>query len=127
MSPELSLLNEVLPEEVIQSIFKKYGCHFGGRFWNARNVLTIYLYQSILGMSCAEAILIFVSTFLESSNDHASPSPNTGNFCRNRSKLHPGAIMELMIYVYEKVEESIPESSLWHGHHVYYIVCIVRT
>jgi hypothetical protein len=88
-------VNKILPEEVIQAIFKKYHCDLGGTFWNSQNVFMIYLYQNIRGVSCSAAIAFFLSAFLKDQENknyknvpgqdivppppQTQPSSNTGN------------------------------------------------
>ena len=116
---ETSGLGSILSKSEVEGVFKECGCFFGGLFWNALSVFWVYFYQKIHGVSCKNAVAVFVSSLVK--QGRRFPCSCTSNFCTNRAKLAVKAIRKLLELVYTKLHQKIFPEHRWHGHDVFYV------
>ena len=109
---------KVLPQEVIEKVFRKYDGLFGGTFYNTAFVLWAFLLQTLSdgkSRSCSTAVgRIVAFCFADGKNP---PDEDTGNYCRARAKLSRNALHELVTLIAKNTESIVSEAWLWKGKH----------
>ena len=106
-------LPELLTKELLQEVFIKHKCLFGGVFHSAI-VLWAFLCQVMRDgkdASC-QAAVARISNFLIQ-NGQKAPHANTGDYCYARAKLKPSAIQELVMRIASIVQDTQEERWRW--------------
>jgi putative transposase len=107
----------VLSGERIERIFKKHGNLFGmGQVYSTVVMLWSFLSQVLRDgkeASCQAAVARIV-VFQE---QHGAPTPtsDTGDYCRARSKLSEAALRDLSVEVAAEVEDRVDSQWKWKG------------
>ena len=105
----------ILSEERIARIFQKHRSMFGGIYTNSL-VLWAFLSQVLRDgkeASCQSAVARIVS-YLQLTG-HATPTRDTGDYCKARAKLSEHALKELSCEVAKEVQENARPDWLWKG------------
>lgn len=110
---------EILSAERIERIFARHGCLFGRHGVYTTAIMVWSFLSQVLRdgkeASCQSAVARVVS-YCEQAG-FASPTPDTGDYCRARAKLSEAALHELSCEVAEELEQAADESWLWKGKH----------
>ena len=110
---------EIVSAERIERIFARHGCLFGRHGVYTTAIMVWSFLSQILRdgkeASCQSAVARVVS-YCEQSG-LGSPTRDTGDYCRARSKLSEAALHELSCEVAEELEQAADESWLWKGKH----------
>lgn len=110
---------DVLSADRIERIFAKHRCLFGLHgIYSSAIMVWSFLSQVLRDgkeASCQAAVARVVS-YCEQSG-MASPTSDTGDYCRARAKLHEAALHELTCEVANDLETTADEPWLWKGKH----------
>jgi hypothetical protein len=116
--PRLPFAN-VLSAERIERIFAKHGGLFGRHgVYSTAIIVWSFLSQVLRDgkeASCQAAVARIVSHCEQAGA--GSPTHDTGDYCRARSKLSEAALYELSGEVAEELEQAADERWLWKGKH----------
>ena len=110
---------EVLSAERIQRIFAKHGNLFGGRAIYSTAVMVWSFLGQVLRdgkqASCQSAVARVVLHSLQQGT--ATPTADTGDYCKARAKLSEAALRDLSCEVAGEMEQPADASWLWKGLH----------
>lgn len=110
---------EILSAERISQIFARHGCIFGRQgIYTAAITVWSFLSQVLRDgkeASC-QAAVARVASYCQQAGI-ATPTEDTGDYCRARAKLAEAALHELSRDVAEEVEQAADSSWLWKGEH----------
>ena len=110
---------EVLSAERIERIFAKYGNLFGvGAIYSTTLMVWSFLGQVLRDgkkASCQSAVARVVAHCQQ--QGVATPTENTGDYCKARAKLSEAALRDLAREVASEVDERADASWLWKGLH----------
>ena len=110
---------KVLSAERIERVFTKHGNLFGGGAIYSTAIMVWSFLSQVLRdgkeASCQAAVARVVS-YCEQQGV-ASPTSDTGDYCRARAKLSEVALHELSGEVAEELEQAADQSWLWKGQH----------
>lgn len=110
---------ELLSADRIGKIFAKHDCLFGVHgIYNTAIVMWSFLSQVLRDgkeASCQAAVARIVSYCQQ--RGLASPTEDTGDYCRARAKLSEAALRELSCEVAEELEQVAKPEWLWKGKH----------
>ena len=110
---------DILSAERIAKIFTRHDSLFGMRSVYTTAIMVWSFLGQILRdgkeASCQAAVARVVSYCKQ--KGMASPTEDTGDYCRARSKLPEAALHELSCEVAEELEQSCDASWLWKGMH----------
>jgi hypothetical protein len=107
----------VLSADTISSVFEKYAKRVG-RIYTHAIVLWAFLSQVLRDgkeASCQSAVARIISHLQR--RGQKTPSSDTGDYCRARSKLPEPALKELSCQVADEAEQQSPTNWLWKGRH----------
>lgn len=108
---------EVLSAERIERVFARHGCLFGlCGIYSVAVMVWSFLSQVLRDgkeASCQSAVARVVSYCRQCGL--ASPTSDTGNYCRARAKISEAALHELSSEVAEELERAADKSWLWKG------------
>ena len=108
---------EVLSAERIERVFAKCGCLFGLHgVYTTAIIVWSFLSQVLRDgkeASCQAAVARVVSHCQHAGL--ATPTSDTGNYCRARAKLAEGALHTLSCEVAADMEEAADKTWLWKG------------
>lgn len=108
---------EILSAERIEQIFNKHGCQFGLHGVYTPAIMVWSFLSQVLRdgkeASCQAAVARVVSHCQH--QGLASPTPDTGDYCRARAKLSGTALAELSGEVAEELEQAAKKDWLWKG------------
>ena len=111
----------VLPAEVVRTIFQKHNAWFGNTYnaiYNTVTTLWAFLSQTLSDgktRSCSAAVARIIAFAM--SVGKTPPSTNTGDYCAARTKLSVDAIRELQMLVDKNTKVAVPEKWLFNGRH----------
>ncbi len=108
---------EILSEERITRIFQKHRSIFGGIYTTGLLVWAFpgQVLRDGKEASCQSAVARIVS-YLQLAG-RATPTRDTGDYCKARAKLSEHALKELSCEVAKEVEENARPDWLWKGRH----------
>ena len=110
---------EVLSAERIERVFTKHHNLFGcGAIYSTAVMVWSFLSQVLRDgkdASCQAAVARVVSDCEQ--RGVASPTADTGDYCRARAKLSEAALHELGNVVAQELEQAADQSWLWKGRH----------
>lgn len=110
---------DILSAERIERIFSKHGNLFGvGHIYSTATVLWAFLGQVLRDgkeAACEAAVAAIVSERLL--RGVASPTADTGDYCRARAKLSVGALRDTTREVAAEMEQQANPQWLWKGLH----------
>jgi len=111
--------SQVLSAERIERICRKHRCLFGlDTIYSTSVVLWAFLSQVLRDgkeAACQAAVARIVAWRCEQGLE--PPTADTGDYCRARSKLVPGALREISCEVAEELEQAAEPDWLWKGKH----------
>lgn len=110
--------SSVLPAERIERVFAAYNGLFGGSVYSTAVMVWSFLGQVLRDgkeASCQAAVARI--TAHQQLTDGATPTSDTGNYCRARAKLSEAALRALAIEVGAEVEQQADPAWLWKGLH----------
>lgn len=109
----------VLSAERIERVFVKYGELFGtGYIYSTAVVVWGFLGQVLRDgkeASCQAAVACIVA--YRTWRNEATPTANTGDYCRARAKLPVAALRDLTVLVAEDLEDQAERKWLWKNRH----------
>jgi hypothetical protein len=108
----------VLSATRIESIFAKHDNLFGGSVYSTAVMVWSFLGQVLRDgkeASCQAAVARIVAHQQET--DGATPTSDTGDYCRARAKLSEDALHELTVAVGAEVEQEVDAAWLWKERH----------
>ena len=108
----------LLSAERIERVFAKHGNLFGGSVFSTTIMLWSFLGQVLRDgkeASCQAAVARIVSH--QQLTGGATPTANTGDFCRARAKLSENALHDLTVEIGAEVEQQAEPAWLWKGRH----------
>jgi len=111
----------ILDSERIQEIFRKHKSIFGG-IYNTTIVLWAFLSQVLRDgkeASCQSAVGRITAFLIRSGK--ASPTADTGDYCKARAKLSEFAIKQICTEVAAGAEQQVDAKHLWKDRHVYLV------
>jgi hypothetical protein len=109
---------QVLSAERIERIFARHGNLFGGSVFSTALVLWSFLGQILRDgkeASCQAAVARLLSH--QQLTGGATPTADTGDYCRARAKLSEAALRDLTREVSAEVEEQAEAAWLWKNRH----------
>ena len=109
----------VLSAERVQRVFAKHGNLFGMHTVYS-TVITLWAFLSQVlrdgkEASCQAAVARIVT--YQDQASQATPTSDTGDYCRARAKLSEAALHDLAVEVAEELEQQAERKWLWHGLH----------
>lgn len=111
--------SQVLSAERIERVCRKHRCLFGlDTIYSTSVVLWAFLSQVLRDgkeAACQAAVARIVAWRCEQGLE--PPTADTGDYCRARSKLVPGALREISCEVAEELEQAAEPGWLWKGKH----------
>ena len=106
---------EILSAQRIERVFAKHGCLFGRQGIYASAIMVWSFLSQVLRdgkeASCQAAVARVVSYCQQA--EIATPTSDTGDYCRARAKLSEAALHELSGEMTGELEEQADESWLW--------------
>ncbi len=109
----------ILSAARIERVFARHGCSFGQHgIYNTAIIVWSFLAQVLRDgkeASCQAAVARVVSYCHLTGT--ASPTKDTGDYCRARAKLSEAALHELSCEVANEMEAEADEGWLWKGQH----------
>ncbi len=109
----------ILSTERIERVFRKHNCRFGLHgIYDTAIMVWSFLSQVLSDgkQASCQAAVARVVTYCEQS-DMPSPTSDTGDYCRARSKLSEAALHELSCEVANELELEADQAWLWKGKH----------
>ena len=111
----------ILDSERIQEIFRKHKSIFGG-IYNTSMVLWAFLSQVLRDgkeASCQSAVSRITAFLIRAGK--ASPTADTGDYCKARAKLSEFAIKQICTEVAIGAEQQVDSKHLWKNRNVYLV------
>ena len=109
----------ILSAERIERIFCRHGNLFGvGRIYSTAVMLWSFLGQVLRDgkeASCQSAVARVVA--YQEQRGAASPTSDTGDYCRARNKLSEAALRDVSVEVAAEMQQQAPDEWLWKGKH----------
>ncbi len=108
----------VLSAARLERVFAKHGNLFGGSVYSTAVTVWSFLGQVLRDgkeAACEAAVARVVAHQLETGG--ATPSSDTGDYCRARAKLSEEALHELTVEVGAEVEQDAAPAWLWKDRH----------
>jgi Transposase DDE domain len=114
---------DLLTEDDFQQACDQFSVHFAAEpdaVWTPVLTLWTFLWQVLSpAKSCVAAVARALVWRIASGLPPCSA--NTGAYCKARQKLPEQLLSGLTLLVGDRLEQDVPHSWLWHGHHVYLI------
>jgi hypothetical protein len=113
--PGLPFAN-VLSADRIERVFERHGNLFGGAIYTTAVMVWSFLGQVLRDgkeASCQSAVAHVVTYYQQ--QETATPTADTGDYCRARAKLSEDALHDLSCEVAADVQEQADPSWLWKG------------
>ena len=110
----------VLSAERVERIFAKHQNLFAmGRVYSTVNVLWAFLGQVLRdGKEAACQAAVAAITMQRLFSGLATPTSDTGDYCKARAKLSEAALRELTVEIADELEERADPTWLWKGLHL---------
>ena len=109
----------ILSAERIERIFCRHGNLFGvGRIYSTAVMVWSFLGQVLRDgkeASCQSAVARVVA--YQEQRGAASPTSDTGDYCRARNKLSEAALRDVSVEVAAEMQQQAPDEWLWKGKH----------
>jgi len=109
----------ILSAERIERIFSRHGNLFGvGQIYSTAVMVWSFLGQVLRDgkeASCQAAVARVVA--YQEQRVAASPTSDTGDYCRARNKLSEAALRDVSVEVAAEMQQQAPEEWLWKGRH----------
>ena len=116
--PGLPFAN-ILSAERIERIFSKHGNLFGlGQIYSTAVMVWAFVSQVLRDgkeASCQAAVARVVA--YQEQRGAATPTSDTGDYCRARNKLSEAALRDVSVEVAAEMQEQAREEWLWKGRH----------
>jgi len=108
----------LLSGERIEQVFARHGNLFGGPVYSTAIMVWSFLGQVLRDgkeASCQAAVARVVAH--QQQTGGATPTADTGDYCRARAKLSEAALHELTVAVGAEIEQQADAAWLWKGRH----------
>jgi putative transposase len=111
--------SDVLDAETIEQAFAQRNALFAtDAVFSTPRVLWAFLAQVLRdgkGAACTAAVAD-IATYAQQTG-RPIPSGDTGDYCRARAKLDPGAVQDLVRHAACQLDQDAPDAWRWHGRH----------
>jgi putative transposase len=109
---------QLLSAARIERVFARHGNLFGGPVYTTAVMVWSFLGQALRDgkeASCQAAVARVVAH--QQQTDGATPTSDTGDYCRARAKLSEPALRALAVEIGAEVEQQAEPAWLWKGRH----------